>query len=264
MLSKRHLVLSQIHDPRYELFYIRRRQEGDILILDNGAYEGKQSTESELIGAIESYRPQITVLPDVFLDSWEKTYQRAYDFLDKYYQRFPKMQWMYVPQGPKGDVMNWVDGLIHACDELPISYVGLPRCLATDVSLDPLIRANACKLIRSRWPHLKVHALGMVKGNTSELRFLDQAGCESVDSSAPVWRGWNGYSLLSERDMVNWNEHGTDCRFDDIPPISITKAGRDQGVRGAWELIIGNLQACGVNTDELTSRTGQSTATQRA
>lgn len=245
-LSKRHLVLAQVTDQRYMEFYRKRRQEGDTLILDNGAYEGTLADDRRILECIDYYTPQITVLPDKFLQSWEHTYNAARDFLNKHYQRYSWMKWMYVPQGPRNNVMNWIDGLINACDDLPIDWVGLPRCLATDISLDPLIRPQACELIRKRWPHIKVHALGMVKGNVAELPFLRDAGCESIDSSAPVWRGWyKGFRLTNELDMAAWEKVGTDCDFNAPLPLSISNP--ESIHRGARQIILENLEACGVN-----------------
>jgi hypothetical protein len=248
-LSKTHLVLSQVEERQYKEFYLKRRREGDLIILDNGAYEGKQSTEGELIDAIEFYNPQVVVLPDRFLRPWEETFQVSHDFLDKYYNRFSDVEWMYVPQSSPNDIMGFIDGLLHAANELPVSWIGIPRCLVTDIAQDPLMRVRVCEFIKRKWyndPCLRVHALGMYKGNVEELKLLAAAGCDSIDSSAPVWRGWAaGSSLTSPEDQTSWEQFGCDCDFNAELPLScIIGSGV---VRGANQMILRNLEACGVN-----------------
>jgi len=60
------------------------------------------------------------------------------------------------------------------------------------------------------------------------------AGVTSIDSSAPVWRGWNGQSML-ELDRRWWDEFGTSVDFNAELPTEIRR-----------EVILDNLEACGV------------------
>lgn len=246
-LSKTHLVLAQIQDPQYQEFYIKRRNVGDTLILDNGCYEqGSSIQESHFVDAIELYNPQWIVCPDALFKPWDVTFGMTYRFLNSYYDRFHSrgMRFMGIPQTTKGDIMGWIDGCFSMLNELPLDGIGLPRALVTDYHQSPqanLTRVNACKLLKRRYSQflngLYIHAMGMANGDVNELSALRDAGCDSVDSSAPVWRGWNGFNL-SDRD---WDTKGTDCDFS--APLPQTKWS------GIWEdHIIGNLEACGVNT----------------
>lgn len=248
-LSTTHLVLSHIEDPLYQEFYIKRRKAGDLLILDNAAYENKQSTEHELVDKIELYNPQVVVLPDKFLRPWEETFLTSYEFLGKYHGRFPNVEWMYVPQSSPNDIMGFIDGLLHAVNELPVSWIGIPRCLVTDIAQDPLMRVRVCEFIKRKWyndPCLRVHALGMYKGNVEELKLLAAARCDSIDSSAPVWRGWAaGLSLTNPEDQVSWEQFGCDCDFSAELPLSCIDGSGV--IRGANQMILRNLEACGVN-----------------
>lgn len=237
---------------------MKRRREGDLIILDNGAYEGKQSTEAGLIDAIELYNPQVVVLPDRFLRPWEETFRASHDFLDNYYDQFRDVEWMYVPQSSPNDIMGFIDGLLHAATELPVSWIGIPRCLVTDIAQDPLMRVRVCEFIKRKWyndPCLRVHALGMYKGNVEELKLLAAAGCDSIDSSAPVWRGWNELTLINEEDMKMWEINGTECNFSaerhyyyhDKPYSSSSNYNI---YSEADRKIFINLEACGVNTNQ--------------
>src|SRR3954470_19702963 len=99
-LSKVHLVLAQIGDQRYMDFYKKRREDGDLIILDNGAYEGGESiSDTQLLNAIEFYNPQWIVCPDKLFAHWERTYEMTKRFLDKYINYVPKdVKFMAIPQ----------------------------------------------------------------------------------------------------------------------------------------------------------------------
>lgn len=203
---------------------------GELLILDNGAYEGQQRTDCILDG-IDYYDPDVVALPDYLLESWEKTWEASQRFLDLYHSKFPHVEWMYVPQSTRNNIMGFIDGLYHALNDSRIGWIGLPRAMCTHISMDPLIRANCAQWLRPK--RVKVHALGMVRGNLGELPFLREAGVFSIDSSAPVWRGWNGISLeeTSGRDCVP--DVDFDASMDNVDHQTITR----------------NLEACGVNTN---------------
>lgn len=244
-LSKTHLVLAQIEDPKYQEFYIKRRQAGDTLILDNGCYEqGSSIQESHFVDAIELYNPQWVVCPDALFRPWEVTFSMTASFLDKYYDRFHSqgIKFLGIPQTTKGDIMGWIDGCFSMLNELPLDGIGLPRALVTDYYPHPLTRVNACKLLKRRYANfingLYIHAMGMANGDVTELSALRDAGCDSIDSSAPVWRGWNELTLTDPDDQKVWDLKGTECDFN--APIKFTGAGKRD------YMILNNLEACGI------------------
>jgi hypothetical protein len=230
-------VLPQVKNKEYVEFYKERRAAGDLLILDNGVYEG-ETNYSKTLEMIPVYKPQVVVLPDKMLAPWNENFSQAFSFLRgegrQYTQEFG-IQWMFVPQAPKGDMMGFLDGTLAAIDKLEVQWIAIPRVLPLVISNDPLSRVNLCHYLKKINPDLKVHCLGMAAGNVGELPLLQQAGCDSIDSSAPVWRGWNNYSLAgtSGRSPVS------DCDFN-APSDPIPGGVID-------ELILKNLEACGVN-----------------
>src|SRR5262245_15942235 len=213
-LSKTHLLLPQLDKhPPYRRFYQTRREEGDFLILDNGAYEG-QSDWKLLVDCLAVYQPQVCALPDYLLQPWEKTHHEAFAFLDRYHDVFPQVQWMYIPQSTAGDIMGYLDGLYRALEDSRITWIGLARALPLYITNDPLMRANLATQLRKRWGG-KIHALGMMKGSIGELKMLEHAGVHSIDSNAPVWRGWCGYSLYH-----TWPEIPCDYTHEwAMPPV---------------------------------------------
>ena len=239
-LSKTHLVLPFVEDQEYWRFYTKRRDAGDRIILDNGAYESKRPVDDTvIISLIESpLRPQVVVLPDYLLQPWEKTWHAAIAFLDRWAEKFPDVEWMYVPQAEERDMSGWRTSLLKGVDEPRVSWIGLPRAYATHIACRPLARVEEVATITG-YHKKKVHCLGMLAGDVHELHYLDKAGCISIDSSAPVWRGWNGYSLKSFEDSI-WPDYPMD--FNAEPHQDLVKRGHREDV------ILKNLEACGIDT----------------
>jgi hypothetical protein len=228
-LSKSHLCLAHLTNPGYWEFY-QGININDHLILDNGGYEGKPNTKL-ILERIEQVSPDVVVLPDYLGEEWRKTVQASMQFLDSYYYEF-RCKWMFVPQSKPGDIMGFIDGLYTALEDERISWIGLPRALCYSITNDLSMRVRMAEQIRKRSSRVKIHALGMVKGNVAELNALRESGCvTSIDSNAPVWRGWNMHHLHEE-----WGEKPTNYDNTDIPePGSL----RD-------EIILDNLEAVGV------------------
>lgn len=231
-LSRTHLVLPQVTNQLYETFYYTRRREGDTLILDNGAYESTMDIR-RLEDSMRFYMPQITVCPDHLLDDWRRTMEATQVFLEKWYGRV-ETEFMGVPQAKAGDLGGWYMCLAEMLRDPRITWIGLPRALGTDIVPEcdrKLARPRCARFLRTAFPDIKVHALGMLAGSIDELRMLRNEGVRSIDSSAPVWRGWCGYPLTSP----NWPDYA--CDFGATFPS-------DECVGG----ILSNLQQCGVKT----------------
>jgi hypothetical protein len=77
----------------------------------------------------------------------------------------------------------------------------------------------------------------MVKGSIAELEMLRDAGCDSIDSCAPVWRGMCGRRLGEL-----WGE--IPINYNDDSEISVASD----------KLVLDNLEAVGVNTSAVRSR----------
>lgn len=131
---------------------------------------------------------------------------------------------MYVPQANPRE--GTVEDIYHARKEWAVSlltmlndtrvgdyigWIGLPRCLTTHFQG---WRPTIAGLVREDRPHLKLHALGMANGSLDEVKALKEAGVYSIDSSAPVWRGWCGYSLTTP----GWDTNGKPCYFEAEDP----------------------------------------------
>ena len=235
-LSKTHLVLPHVNDKDYWDFYEGRREAGDRIILDNGAYEGREFNEVRYTGLLRHLKPQVAVLPDYPLEWWVKTHHASIAFLDKWAEKFPDVEWMYAPQAEEkhyGDLIHSMNQVLD--DERRVKWIGLPRNLTTHF-LSPLSRIDAVREIRDEAivRGIKIHCLGMAAGNIHELYYLNELGVTSIDSSAPVWRGWSGYAI----NDPNWPN----------PPIEFDVGLLPDKEMLAHTLILKNLEACGIDT----------------
>lgn len=237
-LSKTHLVLSHVDNAIYTEFYRQRRDAGDLVILDNGAYEGRMDPE-KLLEKIVHYRPQVIVLPDILMGDAKESFELARDF-HKTWRSQVECQWMYVPQTKLGDSVAFHYYLQKAIDDIKPEWIGIPRVLATDHKGH---RDACCREIHFYNPEINVHALGMKAGSLEELELLRDSGCTSIDSSAPVWRGWCNVNI---DNYAYWNEYGSECDFDAYP-----LAPMDPRIK----LIMSNLTKCGVKTNGIQSGT---------
>lgn len=203
-LSTTHLVLAQITDSRYTSFYQRRRDAGDILILDNGAHEQGGSIDfASLETALVIYQPNVCVLPDILSES-RKTQSLSLRFLDRNYSRFPNTEWMFVPQGMQPNLS--VLDILHDLRVGPmISWIGVTRYLTINHRYR---RTDVAKDIRREGFKGKFHALGMVNGSIDEFREVRDSGLfTSLDTSVPIWRGWNGYSFHASWPEISVDFH---------------------------------------------------------
>jgi hypothetical protein len=243
-LSGWHLVLAHEYlregNKSYREFYNGRKLQDDFIILDNGTYEN--GVPGDVITAADSLNPNVITLPDYLLQPWEKTWHAAIAFLDQWYDRFPNAEWCYIPQSEKGDLNGFIRSYHEAIEDPRITWIGIPRALAYAITDNPLARVAFARMVRQDRPDLKLHAFGMVNGNVHELGYLAQAGVTSIDSSAPVWRGWNGFDI---------NDPGWDGRPVDFSARCFVHNHSELNTPcKEWvndSLIMSNLEACNVD-----------------
>jgi hypothetical protein len=249
--SKVHLVLPQVRNRTYSSFYMKRRSKGDFIILDNGAYEEQLPTPARIQKCLEMYRPQVVVCPDSLLKKSSITIKLTKAFLDYYYDRYPA-DYMGVPQSEAGDLYSWWRCCKELLEDERISWIGIPRSLATHYSDNYQdLRSTIANVIKDCRPDIKLHALGMADGSLEELRRLAMTEqVESCDSSAPVWRGWNGVRL---DERIVWREEGTPVDFNAKVPSSRNHALINRNLKEV-------LKACNLNQSggQLTSITADS------
>jgi hypothetical protein len=176
--------------PTKYLDFYRSAPDDKVVILDNGTYEGKLDIP-QYAWVIAACEPEVVVLPDIYLGDYERSLYLSLGFLEQcgLSSQTYHNEWMFVPQAKPGDVEGFCKAAALALNDKRITWIGIPRCLCTDIADDPLARVNFANSLRKNHPHIKVHALGMVNGNVHELYYLQKAGVLSCDSSAPYNHG---------------------------------------------------------------------------
>lgn len=209
-VSRTHLILPQVTNEEYINFYKRKRREGDLLILDNGAYEGVEDWNL-LIKAMDRYNPQVVALPDFLLQDGEKTFVEARGFMNLWKNDYPRVKWMYVPQAVPGDMQGLYHWMNIAIKELKVEWVAMPRAISTHIG-SRWSRVNLCEELTMRG--LKTHALGMANADLRELEHLFWEGCCSIDNSSPIWRGVFDSALDNEIQRKAWDLSGPPVDFN--------------------------------------------------
>lgn len=223
--SNTHLVLAQLagSDPRYFEYYRGRVQAGDVVILDNGAYEGKLVDTKELMRISEELEPTVLVVPDKIGD-YNESQRLMEDFYNLFYADFsayaPQLM-LTLQQDAGADIFTWAAQYVEY--RTMAQWIGLPRVLGW--ARPQLIHGLQ---ILGLWDGtVKHHALGMNAGSLDELKKLAELGVYSCDSSAPVWRGLNGFGLDS---TTLWPDFPFDAAFEaggpdveDLADFNLTK-----------------------------------------
>jgi hypothetical protein len=215
--SHTHLVLPQIHSKEYINFYQERGRAGDFLILDNGAYEGALTHNERLLERIELYKPDVVVCPDAMLHEGSTTVDLTKRFLDEYSGRvsFPGLEYMGVPSATGYNIFDFYEGCKKMLDDPRITWIGLGRFLYTHFGEKPEFRFTIAEIIKNIRPDIKIHALGMAAGSLLELDWLTKKDIiSSCDSSAPVWRGWNGRLIDTPQASEYWAQEGSPVDFN--------------------------------------------------
>lgn len=215
---KYHMCLAQwLHKQDYwKFFYEKARDPGQTVIMDNGTYEGARMPERQLVELTMSLRPQCVVAPDE-PHNMQQTEQLAVSFMNRMVAKgWPLARVMVVLHAPPGQLESFMNLYTRMSvyvgwigfSRLTLDYgivvpkeVGLPPEATTWVADHHSRRALLAQLLQRQglWSKsVKHHALGMLNGDVRELPLLAEAGFTGVDSSAPVWRGLQGYSLKRE------------------------------------------------------------------
>lgn len=195
-MSNLQMALAHIEDPAYWAYYAERRYKGDTIILDNGSYERGEPDIEKFMNRLNRFSPQIAILPDFLMQEPRKTISESLRFLDNNTPYLHDTEWMFVPQAQPGQLMEVLQSVDVILNDARVGHyvkwIGLGRYLYTHFNgLRPWYAAK----IKQAYPHIKIHALGSGSGSIEEFKLLEPF-CESMDSSSPVWRGWNGFHML--------------------------------------------------------------------
>lgn len=186
--------------PEYYEWYKQRREQGDFVFLDNGAYEGELLNVDEYVRLIRDLKPNVYAIPDV-IDNEEETQRLQMEFLKPL---TPKSSLpMRVLQSVERDPIYW--GNMFRQFAPLFKWIAFPRVLGEHRS--PIV--HKCSVVRP-FINNKIHAFGWT-GSVKEVRELAYLGVDTMDSAGPVWRGLNEFDTSTLANNT-WQSEG--CPFD--------------------------------------------------
>jgi hypothetical protein len=77
-----------LENKQYHKFYKNARERGDLIIMDNGLFEGVSHTEEDLVERINDIKPDIFIVPDAWNDP-HTTVKNAKKWIDYYIDKIP-------------------------------------------------------------------------------------------------------------------------------------------------------------------------------
>lgn len=208
--AKFHLCLAHLlPNPTYAEFYKKRQEQGDLIFMDNSAFEfGGSIEEDKLLELIAAggFTPNVIVAPDYPGQKASKTILSTKKFIKTLEREGIKSMVMGVPQSVVGDWKGWLDAFDHMqslTGVIGLSILGIPNAAQSQTGTKDITynRLWAMDQIQAcdGWTHDGVwyHALGA--GSPSEFRMQaertrnindhDRVAIHSLDTSSPIWHG---------------------------------------------------------------------------
>lgn len=211
--AKFHLCLAHLlPNPTYAEFYKKRQAQGDMIFMDNSAFEfGGSIEEDKLLELIEAggFTPDVIVAPDYPGQKASKTLNSTRKFIKTLEREGIDSLVMGVPQSVIGNWNGWIDAFDQMQDITPViglSILGIPNAAQSqtgtkDISYNRLWAMDQLKSADG-WGSdgIWYHALGA--GSPSEFRlqasrtrslygydFNGSVAIHSLDTSSPIWHG---------------------------------------------------------------------------
>lgn len=196
-----HLLLAHLmEDKRYCEFYKKRKEAGDYIIVDNGAFEFKRPLDADeifrLVGGA-GFQPDVIVAPDYPFEHWGKTVTETADFAKRYHQYFDaSVKLMAVPQSKPGDWRGWIEcyqNLVQVpnVNWIGMSILGIPNAFQSmtgtkDISFNRVYATQYLKNEGVISSSVKHHYLGC--GDPREIMMMKAQGvADTNDSSTAFW-----------------------------------------------------------------------------
>ena len=222
--SNNHLCLAHIVDvdPVYAEFYKKMADRGDLVIMDNSAFELLEPySPDKLFQLGKKCGASILVLPDYPFKKGAQTIEAA----KKYIPIFKKagFKTFFVPQSETGDLEDYIETYKWGANNPDIDVIGcsilgmpnalphIPKAYARVVMTQLLIDRGLFNFEKHH------HYLGLNAGPNLEIpALLKMNALSTLDSSNIVWSGINGIrysktldSFTTKKELmrpVNFNE----------------------------------------------------------
>lgn len=197
-----HLILAHLLKyKKYVNFYNKRKEMGDYIILDNGAFEyGAPYSIENLLNVVKKSKINVDciVAPDYPYRDGEYTINSAKKFIEELNARGLNYEVMAVPQSREEDYLDWIDcyerlSEIDGITHIGMSILGIPNAFKSITKTNDIMlnRIFATAYLLDRYlinKNVWHHYLGL--GLPNELLIQRELGViDSNDSSSPIWHG---------------------------------------------------------------------------
>ena len=219
--TKYHLALPHLFRlEKYQEFYQTKSDDGDFVILDNGAAEGFAYGAKHILTLADLINADEVVVPDAMGDANETL------ALAQYFARYakPDHQYMFVIQGTTmEEVLFCLRALDNGNSFMYVTTLGIPRHL---YYIEPTARAQITEwLIRENF-HLRydIHFLGANPWMDEPTVLNDLTtgleGFRGMDTSLPIYMGLEGRRIdVADQYMQRPEDFFT--RTDDNPMVQV-------------------------------------------
>lgn len=213
--TRTQLVLPSLWDRSvtYRNTYAETVRRGDLVILDNGAFEGTLWSTEALNKIARELRPTEIVVPDV-MQSVRGTLDKVQEFQE---QILPGFRYMVVAQGL--DYSEFFETVRGVVEKRWVRTIGIPKHMHTTLSnghgSSILVRHMLAAHIQRAYPgRFHIHFLGMSEFAREEMYNRDLAkGVRSIDTSLPYVYAKCSQSLATSKHVLT----RTDDYFDMHP-----------------------------------------------
>lgn len=204
----------------YRLSGIWKKSEPQLVMLDNGMFEGHPPSDLELVQIAADYNVDEIIAPDIRGDM-PATYARQAEFTQFFGRYWPKEgkkpSIMYVLQGQNmNELMHHARRVLeNKAVSLPV--IGLPRRLAEDV--DPWIRIKLAEWIVRTYGPTQFHLLGFSRidgcSEIASIRHMLGQYVRSIDTDAPFVYAMQD-KQLDDSGLVERPEHYFELKPGDL------------------------------------------------
>jgi hypothetical protein len=209
-----HLVLTGLvlRNEQYRSFYAERSHRGDLVILDNDAYEntGKSTPIEELVSAISYIDPTVAVLPDLRGASWDYNFKLAEAAALMLSAAYPTLQLMGVAHG--ATLERYLASALMLASLPGVSWIGVYEETWDDFRIP---RQDMVRLLSPI--NAKIHLLGLTEDMRDVKDAFVRQRVEGSDSCKLIRWGLHGSNIRPTDSFVpEYPGRGTDY-FDRGP-----------------------------------------------
>lgn len=183
--------------PHYRDYFLKLKEKGKFITLDNGAAEHSIVSQEDLLNIVKELKPNEVISPDILFNKQE-TISNLYSFVAEMKTRnlIEHTNIFACPQGSTKE--EWIECYTEMVNHPNVSVIGLskiavPKCWLGKVNDEGIKQSrNTCVdyLIENQLLKKQIHFLGM--GDPTEFAHYNHILLRSTDSCYTIYAALNG------------------------------------------------------------------------